>query len=581
MAGEKNKNRRHPFRAFLRFYTRFRIPWWLYILAMGCGFAATAITVHINKYTISFNQGELYNRVIIAYAAWTLVSAVITVILNMAVSYGDERISLRAREIVWKHILCLPMKIFHKEKPYEMVSSITNEIPQASMLINMLSAFLSSVYGFITAVIVLAKFNATMLRYMLVLIPLAVLQFWAIGRLQLYMYKRRYGALNKMTAFFAEHLKCGRQIKAQGLEDEEIKAGEEAINNQFKADIVFGFLFTVQTLINAIYQTAYTIFIAVFGSGMIRKGRMDSSGILTFQTYWSTQDRYLSEILTQYQNVKGTQGALEKVTRVLSYETEDNTCGAEVKVCPAGDIVLEHVSFGYPDGEEVLHDISCTIPYGKSVAVIGANGSGKSTLFKLLLRLYEPDSGKIYIEGQKEPESLCAWRGRFGYAAQNTVLFSGTIKENILYNCGDLSDKELERLCAAVNLDEVLEEKEKGLDEEVGEAGCRLSGGQQQRVAIARALAAKPDYLMLDEATSQLDFVNDRIIEENTRAQMGERSVIFIAHNIASARRADVIMLFDNGCLTDMGTDSELMERCKLYREYVIISEGGSIDEEA
>lgn len=579
MAGKKNKNRRHPFRAFLRFYTRFRIPWWLYILSMGCGFAATAITVHINKYTIAFNQGELYNRVIIAYAAWTLISAAITVILNIAVNYGDEKISLRAREVVWKHILCLPMKIFHKEKPYEMVSSITNEIPQASMLINMLSAFLASVYGFITAVIVLAKFNATMLRYMLVLIPLAILQFWAIGRLQMYMFKRRYGALNKMTAFFAEHLKCGRQIKAQGLEEEEIKAGAEAINEQFKADLVFGFLFTAQTLINSIYQTAYTIFIAIFGSRMIRRGRMDSSGILTFQTYWSTQDRYLSEILTQYQNVKGTQGALEKVTGVLSYETEE-TGEANGPVCPAGNIVLENVSFGYPDGEEVLHDVNCTVPYGKSVAVIGANGSGKSTFFKLLLRLYEPDSGRIYIEGQKEQEDLHAWRSHFGYAAQNTALFSGTIKENILYGCGDLSDGELERLCAAVNLDEVLAEKENGLDEEAGEAGCRLSGGQQQRVAIARALAAKPDYLMLDEATSQLDFVNDRIIEENTRAQMEERSVIFIAHNIASARRADVIMLFDNGRLIDMGTDPELMERCKLYREYVIISEGGSIDEE-
>lgn len=579
MAGKKNKNRRHPFRAFLSFYTKFRIPWWLYILSMGCGFAATAITVHINKYTIAFNQGELYNRVIIAYAAWTLISAAITVILNIAVNYGDEKISLRAREIVWKHILCLPMKIFHKEKPYETVSSITNEIPQASMLINMLSAFLASVYGFITAVIVLAKFNATMLRYMLVLIPLAILQFWAIGRLQMYMYKRRYGALNKMTAFFAEHLKCGRQIKAQGLEEEEIKAGAEAINEQFKADLVFGFLFTAQTLINSIYQTAYTIFIAIFGSRMIRRGRMDSSGILTFQTYWSTQDRYLSEILTQYQNVKGTQGALEKVTDVLSYETEE-TRDANGPVCPAGNIVLENVSFGYPDGEEVLHDVNCTVPYGKSVAVIGANGSGKSTFFKLLLRLYEPDSGRIYIEGQTEQEDLHAWRSHFGYAAQNTALFSGTIKENILYSCGDLSDGELERLCAAVNLDEVLAEKENGLDEEAGEAGCRLSGGQQQRVAIARALAAKPGYLMLDEATSQLDFVNDRIIEENTRAQMEERSVIFIAHNIASARRADVIMLFDNGRLINMGTDSELMERCKLYREYVIISEGGSIDEE-
>lgn len=577
---KRNKEKKNrSFRNFLHFYTLFRIPWWLYFISMGCGLAGTAITLHLNQYTINFNQGELYNRILIGYAVWTLISAAVTVALNMTAEYGNEKITYRARSIVWKHILCLSMKIFHKNEPYGMVSCITNEVPQASTVISMLSSCLASAYGFIAAIIVLVQFNAEMLLYMLVLIPLAVFQFWAIGKLNFYMNKRKYTALNSMTSFFAEHLKCAKQVKAQSLEDEEINAGLKAINTQFKADLIYGLLLSVQTLINSVYQQLYTIFIAVFGSKLIREKKMTSNGILTFQTYWTAQDRYLSELLTQYQAVKGTQGALEKVNGVLLHEKEDLGNLPE-QFTPCTDIVLDKVCFGYEKDREILHNISCTIPCGKHVAVIGANGCGKSTLFKLLMHLYEPDSGKIYFKGNEEPESLCTWRKRLGYVAQSTTLFSGTIRDNILYGTdGQADELSLENLCTAVSLNEVLKEKENGLDEQVGESGSRLSGGQQQRVAIARALAVNPEWLLLDEATSQLDVRNDKKIEKGIRRYMNEKGVIFIAHNIGSARKADLILLLDKGRLVDMGSDEELMSRCDLYREYVAIEEGGTSNE--
>lgn len=158
---KKNKAKKNrSFKNFLHFYTLFRIPWWLYLISMGCGLAGTAITLHLNQYTISFNRGELYNRVLIGYAIWTLISAAVTVALNMAAEYGNEKITYRARSVVWKHILCLPMRIFHRKEPYGMVSCITNEIPQASTVISMLSSCLASAYGFIAAIIVLVQFNA-------------------------------------------------------------------------------------------------------------------------------------------------------------------------------------------------------------------------------------------------------------------------------------------------------------------------------------------------------------------------------------------------------------------------------------
>lgn len=136
-------------------------------------------------------------------------------------------------------------------------------------------------------------------------------------------------------------------------------------------------------------------------------------------------------------------------------------------------------------------------------------------------------------------------------------------------------------LCETAGLREVLETKENGIEEQVGEGGFRLSGGQRQRVAIARALAVHPDYLLLDEATSQLDVCSDRLIEAGTRAFMQNRSVIFIAHNIESARHADVILLLDQGRLVDIGTDAELMSRCALYRSYVTAQEGGALSEKS
>ena len=570
------REKRSLWKNFLRFYTRFPIPWWLYIISMACGLLATCITLQLNEYIIAINKGELFNRVLIGYAVWTMITAAVTVVRNMTTAYANQKLIYRARSVLWRKILYLPLRAFHKEAPYGMVSSITNEVPQASTTIDMLTLFISSVYGFAGSIIVLVEYNATLLMYMLTLIPLAVFQFWAIGKLQFYMNKRKFSALNSMTAFFAEHLKCAKQVKANAMEEQEIEAGLKIIDQQFKADLLYGILMSVQTLINSVYQTLYTVLIAVFGSHMILAGQMSADGILTFRTYWTTQDKYLSEMLAHYQAIKGTQGSLEKVCDVLAQEEEQPNANPEISYTP-GDIVLERVFFSYEPDQPVLENVCCVIPYGKTVAVIGGNGSGKTTLFKLLIGLYQPQDGRIYLRGNEtEKQNLSQWRKQFGYVSQSAPLFSGTIRDNIHYGISEnKSEEELDELCRIVNLTEVLAEKENGLDEELGEAGNRLSGGQRQRVAIARAMAGNPAYLLLDEATSQLDAVNDRVIEAGVTKFMAGKSMIFIAHNMDSARRADQIILLDKGKLIDMGTDAELNARCALYREMVQLQEGG------
>ncbi len=577
---KKNKQNKNVWKNFLRFFAHVRVPWWLYVISMGCGLLTTFITLRLNAFTIAFNKGELYNKVLLGYAGWTLLSMLAVIVLNMTAAYGNEKVNYRGRGALWNKILRLPMGAFQKDAPYSMVASVTEELPNAASAINVLSLFFASTYGFVAAVIVLVQFNATMFTYMLTLIPLAVLQFFINGKLQFYMTKRNYRALNDMTAFFAEHLKCARQVKANAMEEEEINAGLKVIDERFKADLIYGMLSCVQTLINSVYQTLYTVFIAVFGAKLIGSGKMSSDGILTFKTYWSTQDKYLCELLTQYQMIKGSQGATEKVCRLLESEEEMINKNPDVLFYPA-DIVLDHVSFGYREERRILQDISCTIPYGKTVALIGGNGSGKTTLFKLLLGLYQPETGSIRMAGQEDlQQNLQSWRKQFGYVSQSASLFSGTIRDNLQYGIKDaLSEEQIRMVCEKTNLQDYLEVAEHGVDTEVGDAGCRLSGGQRQRIAIARALANDRPYLMLDEATSQLDVWNDRTIEKRLNEHMRGRGVLYIAHNMDSACRADFIILLDRGKIIDTGCHSELMERCALYRELVQIQKGDGKDE--
>lgn len=565
---EKERPRREKlWGPFLRLYTRFPIPWLFFIGAILLGVAATELALRVADLTIRVNKGELYNGVIIAYVLLSILNAVIIGFQNILATYGTQTTTLRVRGVVWRAILGLPMKDVEQEGPSNLISCVTNDATQAASALQMLFLCASSLYALIRACMKMVIYNARMSLVLVISIPLAVLMFFIVGRMQFIASRRQYEALNTMTAFFSEHIACTKHVKAQGMEEREIEEGMHAIETRYKADILNVLFNMVQTGLFSLCGKLNTVLIAVGGSHLIRTGQMESTGINDFTTYSGKVEQYESEMLTLYQTVKGTQGSLRHVNEILGREAEQLDVGSPLG--PSGDIELRDVQFSFDGEYSVLRGVCFTIPYGKRTVIIGGNGSGKSTVLKLLQGFYRPDSGSITLNGQNLADvRLSDLRSRFAYVLQNTPLLAGTIRENLVYGAKTMPDEQTIIAAAkAANAHDFIRQLPDGYDTQVGSAGMRLSGGQRQRIAIARALLVQPEYLLLDEATASLDHQTGGQVFQNI-LDGKVPTVIYISHNMDEVRRADHAVVLRNGQVEASGTPEELARVSPTYRDY-------------
>ena len=226
-----------------------------------------------------------------------------------------------------------------------------------------------------------------------------------------------------------------------------------------------------------------------------------------------------------------------------------------------GDIAFEDVTFRYPDGDEnVLEHFSLSIPFGTNVAIVGETGAGKSTLVNLVCRFYEPTSGRVLIDGRDARERSQLWlHSSLGYVLQNPHLFSGTIRENLLYGNLNATDAEIDRALKLVSADEVVARMEHGLDTQVGEGGSMLSTGEKQLICLARAILADARILVLDEATASVDTLTEQRIQHAIDTVIRGRTSLVIAHRLSTVRNADLILVVDNGRIIEQGTHEELL----------------------
>ncbi len=578
------QKQKYSFRAYISFYTRFPIPWWLFIVSLAFGLVNTEVVLAISKYVIQINKGELYNGVIIGYSLLTVLNAVIAMFSNLCGEYGIQKVALRARMLLWNKILHLPMREVERRQPSSLISGVVNDITQASAVIHMIFSTVASIYGFIRCCVEMARFNAKLSAYMLLLVPLAIGVFVLVGQLQYRMMLRRYESLSTMTEFFSEHISAAKHVKAQAMEGLEAEEGFRAIDERYKADIYYAFMEVLQVFSNTLYTSIGSIAIALFGSDMIRKGQMPDTGINDFTTYKGRVDQYQAEVLTHYQTLKGTQGAMRYVGVLLDGPEEDPDAGYDLpKDRTKEDILLERVSFGYDPRQPVLHDLSLTIPAGRTTAIIGNNGCGKSTLLKLIQGIYLPDSGRVWLgDSAVDKVKLAQLRRRFGCIFQHNPLFSGSVRDNIAYGeTGEVSDEAVAGAARLADADGFISQLPEGYDSDVGMGGALLSGGQRQRVAIARTLLFDPDYLLMDEAGASLDHKSDRTIFRAVREHMRGRTIVVVAHDMRTVMEADHIIVLNSGSLEATGTHEELLKTSPTYRNYLELQGYALAGEEA
>ncbi len=562
------KHKSGLWRPFLKFYTRFPIPWYLFIGSVILSVLSSEIYIKVTEITIRVNKGELYNSVIISYALMTVFYALMTGLQNILSAYGSGIMTLRAQRTLWRKILHLPQREVDREEPSNLISAITNDVATSSGCLEVVFGSVSSVYTYIRMWFVLWQFSPDITLYVALTVPFSVGLFFLSGRLQFKQFSKLYSALNTMTSWFSEHLSAAKYVKTQALEDKEIEEGFRAIDERYKADLYNVFMTALQTGLGSAMRRLGTVILAVGGSRLINAGKLEQTAINDASTYSSSIAEHESVMLITYSGIKATQGSLKHVNDLLELPEEKLTEGADMEAS-SGDIVFRNVNFGY-DGQPVLKDTSFTIPYGKVTAMIGGNGSGKSTVLKLLQGFYPIRDGVITLAGQNvaeiKPEQL---RSRFAYVLQTMPIFSGTIRENIVYGLKeDVDEATVIRAAKAAGAHEFIMELPEGYQTQTGDDGRNLSGGQRQRIALARALIMQPEYLILDEVTSNLDSKTAHQVLDMAFGREYAPTVIYITHDMEEVKRADHVIVMADGSVEAEGTEQEMYSVSPTYRSF-------------
>lgn len=501
---------------------------------------------------------------VVAVAFAILVQAVTSFLLTKILSVQAQYLISELRAQVQKKVLSLPIRFFDNAKSGALVSRIMTDVEGVRNLIG--TGLVQLVGGSITAVvslILLLRISPSMTLFTLV--PLAIFALVALKAFKIIrpIFRNR-GKINaEVTGRLTETLGGIRVIKGFNAEEQEHKVFESGVEKLFqnvkKSLTATAFMTSSSTFLLGVATTG------IMGIGGY-KIMMDQLTIGEFLSFTFLLGLMIAPIV-QMSNI-GSQltealAGLDRTEELMNMTPEVNEAERTIVLEDIqGDIAFKDVSFAYEENKEVLHNISFTVHSGNVVALVGSSGSGKSTIAGLAATFLNPQSGTISIDGKDLSNvSLPSYRKHLGVVLQDEFLFEGTIKENILFPRPNATDDELQNAVKAAYVNEFTDRFEKGLDTLIGERGIKLSGGQRQRIAIARAILANPKVLILDEATSNLDTESEALIQKSLATLTEGRTTFVIAHRLSTIRKANQILVIENGRIAEQGTHEELIAK--------------------
>ena len=410
--------------------------------------------------------------------------------------------------------------------------------------------------------------------------PLIAVVLYFIMSRSIPLYKNVQQKLDKVAQITRENLSGVRVVRAFSEQEYEKDRFDKSADELTRGAIVVGRISALLNPATFVIINAAIIAILWFGGGLVNTGEMTQGEVFAFVNYMTQISLALVVVAQLVVTVTKAIASGTRVVELLDATpsiTDDGNTEVDTSV-DAPAVKFDHVSFGYNEGKYTLTDLTLTVPRGASVGVIGGTGSGKSTLVNLLARFYDVSEGSVELFGtdvKKYP--LKQLRRTVAYVPQNTMLFSGTIRSNLLMGGRDADDETLWKCLETAQAASFVREKEKGLDAVVMQGGKNFSGGQRQRLAVARALAANSDILVLDDSSSALDFATDLNMRTAINATRGDTTLFLVSQRATSLKDCDVIVVLDGGLVAGIGKHDDLLKTCDVYREiYLSQTDGGA-----
>ena len=516
--------------------------------------------------------------VVIVFAILAVVQTVLGFVRQWMMIYLSQKIDIPLLLGYFEHIYKLPMKFFASRKTGDIITRFSDAFTIKDIFTNIALTLIIDVAMALITGVILFNMNLSLFGIIICLTICSILL--------VFIFKQPYKKINEeqmqqssvLNSQIIEGLRAVETIKGNANEDTELECIEKEYIKSLRIGMKESMLSNVQSSISSLISTAGNLILMYFGIRQVIDGKLSLGSLMAFTTMAGYFMDPVGRLVSLQLQIQEANISMKRLTEILDYDTEQSEGEFNELESIDGDIEINNVTFRYGNRKPVLNNISFTIPKGKKVALVGESGSGKSTIAKLLLKYYEPENGEILLDGvdinEYDNESV---RRTISYVPQTIELFSKSIYDNIRVSKMNSTLEEVKQAAKEADAHEFIKKLPMQYHTYLQEAGNGLSGGEKQRIALARAFLKNSNFYILDESTSNLDFATENIIFDMIYNKFKKKSMLIIAHRLATIKNCDLILVLDKGEIIEQGTHDELLAKNGRYSRLWNMQQGNFI----